>query len=122
MTKSTAKTARHRVEDHFERREPVVGAIYRTLLAAARKLGPVVEDPKKTSIHLVRSTVFAGVGTRRSALILTLKADEDYPSPRIVKRERASARRWYLYVRLETPSQVDGEIRRWLRRAYELSA
>jgi hypothetical protein len=54
-------------------------------------------------------------------LILTLKSDSDISSARIAKREQASANRWYLETRLETPGQVDREIVNWLRKAYELA-
>jgi hypothetical protein len=109
------------VDRHFAKAEPSVLATYRKLLTTARTLGPVVEDPKKTSIHLVRRTAFAGVATRRSALILTLKSASDVRSPRIAKREQASANRWHLEVRLEQPSDVDTQIKTWLRTAYELA-
>lgn len=110
------------VRQHFEGRAPVVEAIYAKLLAAARKLGPVAEDPKKTSIHLVRATAFAGVATRKDALVLTLKSATDVDSPRVVKREQTSKSRWHVEVRLEAPSDVDRELVGWLKKAYELSA
>ena len=109
------------IDDHFAGREPNVRAIYAALLAAARKLGPVIEEPKKTSIHLVRKTAFAGVATRRDALWLTLKSASDLKSARIHKREKTSASRWHLELRLESPREVDGELKRWLKAAYELS-
>jgi hypothetical protein len=115
------KAKTHSVVDHFDGREPVVAAIYAAILKAALKLGPVLEEPKKTSIHLVRDTAFAGVATRKNALLLTLKSTRDFDSPRIVKRERPSAKRWYLYVRLESPRDVDAELRRWLAASYELA-
>ncbi len=95
---------------------------FAALLRAARALGPVREEPKKTSIHLARNTAFAGVATRREGLILTLKASADIQSPRIRKHEQASANRWHLDLRLETPRDVDAELRNWLRAAYALAS
>jgi hypothetical protein len=112
---------RHSVEQHFAKRDPGAQSTYAALLKAAEGLGPVRQDAKKTSIHLVRRTAFAGVTTRRSCLVLTLKSPSDIKSPRILKHEQASAGRWYLEVRLESPDQVDGEIRNWLRKGYEIS-
>jgi hypothetical protein len=111
-----------RVADHFQGRDPILRRIYDRLLVAARRLGPVEEDPKKTSIHVNRVSAFAGVATRKAALIVTLKSETDVPSPRIVKHLRSSARRWYLEVRLDSPGDVDAEFIRWLKRSYELSA
>jgi Domain of unknown function (DUF5655) len=109
------------VQSHFTRSDPSVLATYQQLLKAARTLGPVTEDPKKTSIHLVRQTAFAGVATRRASLILTLKSAHDIRSPRIAKREQASAQRWHVEIRLEKPADVDRQLTRWLNAAYALS-
>jgi uncharacterized protein DUF5655 len=111
----------HSLESHFVGRDPRVRSTYAALLDVAQSLGPVREEAKKTSIHLVRSTAFAGIGTRRSWLVLTLKAAADIKSPRISKHERASSNRWHLEVRLDSPEQVDREVKRWMKAAYELS-
>jgi hypothetical protein len=110
------------LDAHFEKRQPSVRAIYDRIVSAAKELGAVREEPKKTSIHLARRTAFAGVMTRKDALILTLKSDRDIDSDRVVKRERVSANRWHVDVRLTDPADVDQELRSWLRAAYELSA
>ncbi len=109
------------VELHFAKKDPAVLATYRRVLDAARALGPLTEDSKKTSIHLVRRTAFAGIATRRSSLVLTLKSATDIRSPRITKREQTSANRWHVEVRLTSPTQVDRQLTAWLRTAYELA-
>lgn len=114
-------TTTHSIDAHFENRDPRVRATYDRIILAGRALGRMKEDPKKTSIHLVRKTAFAGVATRKGALILTLKADTDIRSPRVVKREQVSANRWHVEVRVEKPSEVDRELTRWLKAAYALS-
>jgi len=101
---------------------PPQRAIYKRLLAAAKAIGPFEEDPKKTSIHLTRRSAFAGIATRKDALILTIKSTTDIKSPRIFKREQASAHRWHLEVRLEDPKEIDAELRSWLKAAMELAA
>lgn len=112
---------RFRVAHHFADRPKSVRATYNAILKAARTFGPVGEDPKKTSIHLTRKTAFAGVATRRAALVLTVKSASDIASPRVRRRERASTHRWHLEIELATPSEVDREVRRWLKNAYELA-
>ena len=111
----------HTVKEHFTDRAPSVKATYQAILKATRKFGPVKEEAKKTSIHLVRKSAFAGIATRKSALILTVKSDSDVTSKRISKRERVSANRWYLEVKLESPETVDTELIKWLSKAYELA-
>jgi len=109
------------VASHFGKSGDAVRATYDALLAASRSLGPVREDPKKTSIHLVRTTAFAGVATRKDALILTLKAERRLESKRIHRAEQASANRWHVQVRLTSPSDVDAELRMWITQAYEIA-
>ena len=110
------------VSQHFAGRPATVKATYDAILAAARPLGPIGEDPKKTSIHLTRKTAFAGIATRRASLILTLKSGTDIRSARIRRREQASAGRWHLEIELTNPQDVDRELRTWLRNAYDLAA
>jgi hypothetical protein len=109
------------VKSHFVGKDPVVRQIYDALLKHSRRFGPVIEDPKKTSIHLVHKSAFAGVATRKSAIVLTLKSDHDLDSPRIHKSEQASARRFHHEVKLTSPAEVDGELVRWLKEGYTLS-
>lgn len=109
------------VAGHFTKRDPVVATIYKRLLDKARSFGPVEEDSKKTSIHLVRSTAFAGIATQKRAVILTLRLTHDLKSPRVRHHEQASAKRWHLEIKLEEPSDVDAELTGWLREAYDLT-
>ncbi|HXT69193.1 MAG TPA: DUF5655 domain-containing protein [Vicinamibacterales bacterium] len=110
------------VAGHFKDRPTVVRDTYDAVLTAARALGPVREEPKKTSIHLCRKTAFAGVATRRNGIVLTLKVAADIRSGRVRRREHASAHRWHVEIDLTDPKQVDRELRGWIKRAYELGA
>lgn len=109
------------VDQHFAGKSTSVRATYDRLKQAASTFGDFAEDPKKTSIHLNRRTAFAGVATRKDAIRLTIKADTDLRSRRIVKREQASSHRWHHEVILASPKDVDTELIGWLKRAYELS-
>jgi len=109
------------IEQHFERTDPTVRVVYDTILETARRFGPVVEDPKKTSIHLNRRTAFAGIATRKTAIIMTLKSSSDIEDPRVVKRQKVSTNRWYIDVRLETPRDLNAKVTTWLERSYALA-
>ena len=115
-------SSRHTIAEHFKGRAPEVRAIYDRILAEARALGSVTEEAKKTSIHLVRKSAFAGVATQKDALILTLKSTTDIRSRRIRKKEQASASRWYVYIRLDDPAQVDAELKGWLKKSIEIAS
>lgn len=106
---------------HFLDCDPAVEATYDAVLRAAQSLGPVREEAKKTSIHLVRKTAFAGVSTRRKWLVLTLKSATDLKSPRVGKREQVSANRWHIEIKLGSARDVDREIARWVKAAYGLA-
>ena len=106
---------------HFEGKDAAVRQIYDRLVKSSRKFGPVAEEPKKTSIHLVNRTAFAGVATRKSAIILTIKSDRKLSSPRIHKSEQTSASRFHHEVKLASPAEVDSELMKWLKDAYALS-
>lgn len=116
------KSQTHTVEQHFAKSRPEVRATYDRIVEITTRFGPIREEPKKTSIHLVNRTAFAGVATRRDSLILTVKAASDLDHPRIIKHERTSANRWHLDFRLEGPDQLDSELVSWLRDAFVLAA
>jgi hypothetical protein len=109
------------VDDHFAGKSPSARIVYDHLLAALRSIGPVREEPKKTSIHLVRSSALAGVEVRKGYLLLNLKTDYRIDSPRIAKTEQISARRFHQRVKLASVSDADSELKRWLADAYALS-
>jgi hypothetical protein len=109
------------VNAHFQDKDKVVREIYDRLLSKVGQWGPVIQDPKKTSIHLLNRTAFAGVATRKSAVNLTIKGDHKLSSTRISKTEKVSTNRFHHEVKLTSPAEVDGELVGWLKAAYELS-
>lgn len=110
------------INSHFVGKDPIVRDIYDQLKKSIKRFGPIVEDPKKTSIHIVNRTALAGVATRKGHLILTIKSDRKLSSPRIHKSEQASARRFHLEIKLTSPADIDEELAGWLKAAYLLSA
>ena len=110
------------IDDQFTGQAPNVRAVYDRLLAQLRTFGTVHEEPKKTSIHLANRSGFAGVHTRKNYLILTIRSDHLIDSPRIVKSEQVSKRRYHQEVKLQTPEDVDAEVLGWLKAAYDLSS
>ena len=96
-------------------------AIYQRLLAESRQFGPVVEQPKKTSIHLVNKSAFAGVVTRKTASILNIKSAAPIQDARIIHAEQVSSNRFQQEVKLTSPEDLDPVLLGWLKSAYELS-
>jgi len=110
------------ISQHFENKDPVVKAIYDRILKDARTFGTVIEEPKKTSIHLVNKSAFAGVMTRRNALILNIKSAAPIRHARIKKSEQLSASRFHQEVKLTSPDEVDSVLVGWLKEAYAISS
>ena len=81
----------------------------------------MIEEPKKTSIHLVRKSAFAGVATRRTAIVLAFKSDRKLSSARLNKSGQASAKRFHHQAKLTLPDEVDTELLKWLKDAGALS-
>lgn len=106
----------------FAGRDPAVLAIYDRLRAALAAIGPFGEEPKKTSIHLTRTTGFAGAHPRKQSLLLNLRTAQPIDSPRIAKVEQVSKSRYHNELKLSHPDQVDAELIGWLRDAYALGA
>ena len=109
------------VRGHFEGKDVIVRQIYDELLRTLRNRGPILEAPRKTSIHLIRANTLAGVATRKDYLILTIKSDRILTSRRIRKTEQISANRYHLKLKLTSPEDINEELVLWLNRAYKLS-
>ena len=109
------------LDSHFNGKKPIVRAMYDRLVSSLRKFGKIIEEPKKTSIHLVNVSAFAGVQTRETYILLNIKADHKIESPRIHKGEQISVRRFHHRVKISGLSDIDSELIGWLREAYALS-
>jgi len=114
-------TKTYSVGDHFVNKDSSVHALYDELISLLRTIGPIQEDPKKTSIHLNRTSALAGVETRKNYLLLNIKSDHPIESPRIEKAGQISAKRFHHKVRISSPEDLDEELKTWLEEAYALS-
>ena len=109
------------VAQHFEGKDPSVKSIYEHILKESRKFGKVTEEAKKTSIHLVNKSAFAGVATQKAALVLNIKSSAPIKHARIKKSEQVSASRFHQEVKLTSPDEVDSVLIGWLQEAYLIS-
>lgn len=110
------------IAQHFEGKGKEVRATYDRIMAIAREWGDVKPEAKKTSIHLLRTTSsFAGIATRKDALVLTFKSDSDIRSPRVRKHAQSTPGRWNIEIKLTKPQEVDHELQQWLRGSYDLA-
>jgi len=115
-------TDTYAINDHFAGKEPAVRALYDKLLEVLNGFGSIIEEPKKTSIHLVNKSALAGVETRKSYLLLNIKSDHKIDSPRFQRAEQVSANRFHHKVKIESLDDFDAELEGWLKEAYLISA
>jgi len=109
------------IDGLFVGKDAVVLAIYHRLLEVLRSLGPFQEEPKKTSIHLVQASGFAGIHPRKSFLYLNLRMDRPLQGERIAKSEQVSKNRYHNEVKITSPDEVDAVLIGWLKEAYALT-
>ena len=105
----------------FSNKAPSVRETYDEILKGLAKLGSVKAEPKKTSIHLVRDTSFAGAHPKKAWLDLTIRSEKPIESDRVRAQEQVSKNRWHQDVRLTSPKDVDAEVIGWLKNAYALA-
>lgn len=113
------------VDALFEGKQPAARAVYDALIAVVHRLGDVVVEPKKTSIHLTAGragSAFAGVHPRKNGVLLNIRTDAPLAGPRVRQTEQVSKNRYHSELLLLDPAGVDDELRRWLDEAYRLAS
>lgn len=105
----------------FEKSEPNVEKTYAAILKAVAKFGKVRAEEKKTSIHLVAKSGFAGVHLRKNAVLLNIRTNVPIKSKRVKRLEQVSANRFHNEMLVASPKEVDAELIGWLKASYSLA-
>jgi hypothetical protein len=109
------------VEALFQDKAPQIKTVYDRLVTSLREFGPVNVAPKQTSIHFEKNSGFAGVHPRKNHINLEFRTDYQIDDPRIARQQQLSARRFEHTVKLDKESDIDAQLLKWLKDAYELS-
>jgi hypothetical protein len=109
------------VDDLFQGKSPELKVAYQRLVDELRTFGVLKEAAKKTPIHLEKNTGFAGVHPLKSAFNLEFRTDYPIDDPRIRRTQQLSARRYEHTVKIERESDIDEQLLKWLKDAYELA-
>jgi hypothetical protein len=111
---------RFRLEDLFVHSEAAVFALFQKFRRIVESCGPVTMIPQKTRVVFMVRMRFAGATVRKSnlriGLILTRRLE---PDPRFEKVEVFAPHSIGHYLRIERPEQLDDDVRRWVREAYD---
>jgi len=109
---------RHRVEEHFKGKDPVVRRIYRAFVKRVRACGPVTIYAQKSRIVCMVAVRFAAASTRKSWLVCHLWMERRAEHPSIVKVETFGPRSVLNHFRFTDPSQVDDAFGALVAEAY----
>jgi hypothetical protein len=102
---------------------PMTRELYDCLLEQVRNLGPIFEEAKKTSAHIVAgSGAFLGLHPRVNGLLVNIVLDHGLANERVVRCEQVSKSRFHNEVRISGPDDIDDELMGWVKEAYHLKA
>jgi hypothetical protein len=102
-------------------RSPAMRELYDYVLERVKQLGPVVEEIKKSSAHIVAGKgAFLGLHPRANGLLLNIVLDRPLTHHRIAKSEQTSASRYHNEVRISGREDIDDELLGWIEEAYRL--
>jgi Domain of unknown function (DUF5655) len=108
----------HDVEHHFRGKPPEIRALYDRFVSEVMALGPVTILPEKTRIAFQVRMSFAQVTPRRRCLDGHVVLARRLEHPRFRRIDTFSARNHVHVFRIESPDDIDGDLRAWLREAY----
>src|ERR1700719_4637514 len=91
-------------------KSPITRDLYDYLLGRLQYLGPIVEETKKTSAHIVAGKgAFLGVHPRANGLLVNIVLDHRLSSSRVAKSEQVSKSRFHNEVTVLSQADFDEE-------------
>lgn len=108
------------LQDLFSRSEPRVLKIFRKFEKMVRACGRVKMIPQKTRVVFMVRMRFAGASPRRSYLRCAFILRRKIPNLRFQKVERFGPRSYGYYLAIRSEADLDNQIARWLKEAYEV--
>src|SRR5262245_18995744 len=100
--------------------EPSVLALAKRYVAMVQSLGDIQVIPQKTRLVCVARVRFAGLTPRKDCFLAAFALQRRLKSNRIVRHVDYGPRWQGHYVRIETPADLDDELRAWLKEAHDV--
>jgi hypothetical protein len=101
--------------------KPTAEELYRSLLDRMTVIGSFMEEPKKTSVHIVAGRgAFLGVHPRSNSLLLNIVLDHALTSDRLTKVDQVSKSRYHNELKVTVESDMNDELLGWIREAFIL--
>jgi hypothetical protein len=108
------------LENLFAGAAPGVLELAREYVAMLRSLGDVQVLPQKTRLVCVARVRFAGLTPRKRGFQATFALHRWLDSPRIVKKVDYGPRWRAHHVGVQTPADLDDELRAWLQESHDI--
>jgi len=108
------------LEDLFAPAAPGVLDLARQYVAVLRSLGDVQVIPQKTRLVCVARVRFAGLYPRKHGFLASFALHRWLDSPRVVKTVDYGPRWRGHYVRVQSGTDLDDELRTWLQEAHDV--
>ena len=105
----------------FKPYPPEICALYDELLGIMEDIGPRRAEVKKTSIHLVHATAFAGIHPKKSYLGVNLVLSRPGTVPAADKVEQVSKNRFHHFFKISSASQMGKSFKSLVKEAYDLT-
>ena len=106
------------VDAYFERRPAWERPIFEEISEHLEFVGDVLVEAVDVGIFFKRARTFAELRPMRNRLRLMVLLSRRLRHPRIVRRYEGSGTRSAYCVDLQSPTEVDDEVRDWLTEAY----
>jgi len=119
LSKDEDKTPTHLVDNQYKGKEDLI-SIYHELLSVVKDFGTdVIITPKKTSVSIIRKTQFALIKpATKTRIDLGLKL-KDKPTTDRLENSGPFGTMCTHRVKLSDKSQIDSELIKWLKEAYQ---
>lgn len=107
---------------HLDRASPPVKELATVVLDTLADIGPHAVVPVKTMIVVRAASNFAGLVMRRNSVDVAFFLPRMLNSTRIHKIEKVGPSKYAHHTRLTSIGDVDAQLIKWLREAYEVGA
>jgi hypothetical protein len=110
------------LEKHFIKRPPELILVYDKLIREISAFGPLQVNILKNAITIAGKSTFMAFKTRSEYAEIEILSDKEINEFPIYKTFRVSRSRVALFIRVQSPDEIDVQLVSWLKHAYEMVA
>ena len=110
------------LEPLFAKCEPLVLQLYRKFEAMVLACGPVIIEPKRTSVAFMVRVRAIGCEPHKSYLRIAFAFAQPHQHPRFIKTTSYTGRFHAHWIEVRQLSDLDEQVQAWVQEAYALSA